>query len=112
MAYYETTEQIKATELPKEERVELARELLGEQGGIDHFLRLKSEAITGTFDPTPRTFTTAYRGDSVAAALGRVYKIRDTIEQHTDANVECEPTGKEYLLQNTNYYEIRVIING
>lgn len=106
----ETTD---ATELPQEKKEELVSSMLGtDEGGLGHVEGLKQDAILGTFDDTPRSFTTEYHGDCVEAALGRVYAIRDTIEDNTDARVSAEPTGKAWNFPSTTFYEIEVTING
>lgn len=109
---YETTERIDATELPQDKKTDLAERMLSDDGGITHIEELKQDAYRGEFDPTPRTITTEYHGDSVEAALARGYKIRDTIEKQTDASVECEPTGVEYEFPSTIFYQLDLHING
>lgn len=107
------TERIDVSELPEEKRTELAKSFVGDEpGGVMHIQKLKEDAILGRFDDTPRSFTTDMYGDSREAALGRAYKIRDIIENNTDATVECELTGTEYDLPETVFYEVRITING
>lgn len=109
---YETTERIDATELPQDKKVDLAKRMLYDDGGITDIEELKQDAYRGEFNSTPRTITTEYHGDSVEAALARIYKLRDTIENQTDASVECEPTGVEYEFPSTVFYQLAMHING
>jgi hypothetical protein len=100
------------SELSDEERVRLAERFLGEEdGGLGHIAKLKHDAILGRFDGTPRTVTSEFHGDDHEEALGRAYGIRDTIEKHSDATVDCELTGEAYLLPSTTFYEVALHIN-
>lgn len=101
---------IDTDDLSDDEKLELAKNIFGDDGGINEILELRGDAILDRIEPVPRTITTEQYGDSPAAALGRAYKIRDQIESHTDLNVECNLTGKEWIFPSTRFYEIEITI--
>lgn len=106
-------EVIDVTDMPQEKRVELAKDWLSpEDGGEAHLVEIRQDAYNGELDPTPRTITFEYHGESRADALARGYRLRDVIEEETDVSASCELTGRVYELPNTRFYEMALHLNG
>jgi len=102
---------IDATELPQSEKEELVNRMITDSGGINSMIRLRQQAICDELGNSPRTITTQVRGNSPEDALGRSYKLRDLIEQHTDIDVSCSLTGNGWIFPSTTFYEIEIDLN-
>lgn len=104
----DVTRRIDATELPEEEKLDLAERFIDGEGGVNDILELRGDTLLDDVDS--RTFTTDLHGESLADALGRAYSLRDSIESQTGMSVSCEPTGLSYDFPSTVFYEIEITI--
>lgn len=100
-------ETVDATELPKEKRVELAIRM---GNSMVEEAEMRHQAILDDLDADETEITTEWFGDDLAEAMGRAFKTRDTIENHTGRSVEVEHTGKRWTFPSTTYYEFRLTI--
>lgn len=102
-------ETIDATELPQDEKVELATRMAESMVQEATF---RHDSILDRLDSEQTEFTTEWYGETLAEAQGRAYKTRDTIENHTGRNVDVQHTGTAWNFPSTTYYEFRLTISG
>lgn len=77
---------------------------------INDEAKIRHDAILDRLDEDEITLVTEWYGDDLAEAMGRSFKTRDIIENHTDRNVEVEHTGKTWIFPSTTYYEFRLTV--
>jgi len=103
---------IDTTDWPQSDKTDLAKELMYDEGGLNHLASVAADARSGDLDDTPRTITTTYTATSREGALGKAYALRDELMKQEGVDVSSELTGRAWKTEATTFFEVDIHING
>jgi len=103
---------IDTTDWPQSDKTDLAKELMYDEGGLNHLASVAADARSGDLDDTPRTITTTYTAESRSAALGKAYSLRDVLIEEGGVDASANLTDRAWKTEATTFFEVDIHING